>query len=111
MGGRRGVSIISHRPVTRSDLKQERSFFRGRVSTFFQLVVAKKVLVNEKLQLLLQQLSLLSDISKSQANKKTLHICPSVLSSVFASFISSFNLLRSYFMFHSIWWQFILFEI
>ena len=29
MGGRREVSIISHRPVTRSDLKQERSFFVG----------------------------------------------------------------------------------
>ena len=40
MGGRREVSIISHRPVTRSDLKQERSFFRGSVSTFLQLVVA-----------------------------------------------------------------------
>ena len=39
MGGRREVSIISHRPVTRSDLKQERSFFRGSVSTFLQLVV------------------------------------------------------------------------
>ena len=40
MGGRREVSIISHRPVTRSDLKQERSFFRGSVSVFLQLVVA-----------------------------------------------------------------------
>ena len=39
MGGRREVSIISHRPVTRSDLKQERSVFRGSVSTFLQLVV------------------------------------------------------------------------
>ena len=39
MEGRREVSIISHRPVTRSDLKQERSFFRGSVSTFLQLVV------------------------------------------------------------------------
>ena len=39
MGGRREVSIISHRPVTRSDLQQERSFFRGSVSTFLQLVV------------------------------------------------------------------------
>ena len=39
MGGRREVSIISHRPVTRSDLKQERSFLRGSVSTFLQLVV------------------------------------------------------------------------
>ena len=38
MGGRREASIISHRPVTRSDLKQERSFFRGSVSTFLQLV-------------------------------------------------------------------------
>ena len=40
MGGRREVSIISHRPVTRSDLKQERLFFRESVSTFLQLVVA-----------------------------------------------------------------------
>ena len=39
MGGRRKVSIISHRPMNRSDLKQERSFFRGSVSTFLQLVV------------------------------------------------------------------------
>ena len=31
---------MSHRPVTRSDLKQERSIFRGSVSTFLQLVVA-----------------------------------------------------------------------
>ena len=34
MGGRREVRVISHRPVTRSDLKQERSVFRGSVSTF-----------------------------------------------------------------------------
>ena len=40
MGGRREVSILSHRPVTWSNLKQERSFFRGSVSTFLQLVVA-----------------------------------------------------------------------
>ena len=40
MGGRREVSIVSHRPMTRSDLKQERSFFRGSVSTFLLLVVA-----------------------------------------------------------------------
>ena len=40
MGGRREVSIIFYRPVTRSDLKQERSFFRGSVSSFLQLVVA-----------------------------------------------------------------------
>ena len=40
MGGRKEVSIISHRPVTRRDLQQERSFFRGSVSTFLQLVVA-----------------------------------------------------------------------
>ena len=39
MGGRREVSVISHRPVTSSDLKHERLFFRGNVSTFLQLVV------------------------------------------------------------------------
>ena len=39
MGGTREVSIISHRPVTSSDLKQERSFFRGSVSTVLQLFV------------------------------------------------------------------------
>ena len=36
----REVSFIFYRPVTRSDLKQERAFFRGSVSTFLQLVVA-----------------------------------------------------------------------
>ena len=41
MGGRREVSIIFYRPVTRSDLKQERSFFCGSVSSFLQLVVAQ----------------------------------------------------------------------
>ena len=40
MGGRREVSIIFYRPVTRSDLKRERSFFRGSVSSFLQLVEA-----------------------------------------------------------------------
>ena len=40
MGGRREVSIIFYRPVTRSDLEQERSFFRESVSSFLQLVVA-----------------------------------------------------------------------
>ena len=39
MGGRREVNIISHRLVTSRDLKQGRSFFRGSVSTFLQLVV------------------------------------------------------------------------
>ena len=47
MGGRREVSIIFYRPVTRSDLKQERSFFLGSVSSFLQLVVA----VSTKLEL------------------------------------------------------------
>ena len=42
MGGRREVSIIFYRPVTRSDLKRERSFFHGSVSLFLQLVVAVK---------------------------------------------------------------------
>ena len=35
MGGRREVSIISHRPVTRSDLKQERSFFSRKCLNIF----------------------------------------------------------------------------
>ena len=39
-GGRGEVSILSHRPVTSSDLKQDRLFFRESVSTFLQLVVA-----------------------------------------------------------------------
>ena len=39
-GGMGEVSILSHRPVTSSDLKQDRLFFRESVSTFLQLVVA-----------------------------------------------------------------------
>ena len=42
MGG--GGSILSHRPVTSSDLKQDRLFFRESVSTFLQLVVASYAL-------------------------------------------------------------------
>ena len=38
-GGEEGVTILSHRPVTSSDLKQDRLFFRESVSTFLQLVV------------------------------------------------------------------------
>ena len=38
----REVSTISHRPVTSSDLKQERSCFRGSVLTLLQQVVALK---------------------------------------------------------------------
>ena len=34
MGGRREVSIISHRPVTSSDLKLERLFFRECLNIF-----------------------------------------------------------------------------
>ena len=45
MRGRREVSIISHRPMTRSDLKQERSLFRESVSTFLYLVVAHKTVI------------------------------------------------------------------
>ena len=41
-GGRREVSILSHRPVTRSDLKLDRLFFRESVSTFLRLVVANR---------------------------------------------------------------------
>ena len=40
MEGRREVSIISQRPATSSDLKQDRSVFRGSISTFVQLVAA-----------------------------------------------------------------------
>ena len=40
MRGRREIIITSHRPVTSSDFKQERQFFRRSVSTFLQLVVA-----------------------------------------------------------------------
>ena len=39
MGGRREVSIISDRPVTSGDLKEERSSFRGSVSTLLLLVL------------------------------------------------------------------------
>ena len=38
----REVSILSHRPVTSSDLKQERLCFLESVSTFLQLVVASQ---------------------------------------------------------------------
>ena len=38
MEGGREVSVISYRPVTSSDLKHERLFFRASVSTFLQLV-------------------------------------------------------------------------
>ena len=44
MGGRREVSFISHRPVTSSDLKHERLFVGGSVSTVLQLVVAAHTL-------------------------------------------------------------------
>ena len=39
MGGRTEVSVISHKPVTCSDFKHEKLFFRGSVSPFLQLVV------------------------------------------------------------------------
>ena len=41
MEGRRKVriKILSHRPVTNRDLKQEKSFFRWSLSKFLQLVV------------------------------------------------------------------------
>ena len=38
-GGRREVTVISHRPMTSSNLKQERSFFHGHTSTFLQQVI------------------------------------------------------------------------
>ena len=49
MEGRKKVSIISHRPLTRSDLQQGRSFFRGSVSTFLQLVVASEIFASVRL--------------------------------------------------------------
>ena len=51
MGGRREVSVSSHRPVTSCDLKQERSFFRRSVSTFLQLVVALDCFIFNKLKI------------------------------------------------------------
>ena len=51
MGGRREVSIIFYRPVTRSDLKQERSFFRGSVSSFLQLVVYNHLIITTQVSL------------------------------------------------------------
>ena len=33
------VTVISHRPMTSSNLKQERSFFHGHTSTFLQQVI------------------------------------------------------------------------
>ena len=42
MEGRREVRLISHGPVTSSDLKQERWCFRWSILTFLQLVVALK---------------------------------------------------------------------
>ena len=39
-GREEGGQYLSHRPVTSSDLKQERLCFRESVSTFLQLVVA-----------------------------------------------------------------------
>ena len=49
MGGGGGVSILSHRPVTSSDLKQDRLFFRESVSTFLLLVEAARLyLLNNK---------------------------------------------------------------
>ena len=47
MEGRREVSIMSHRPVTSSDLKQERSFPRRSVSTFLQLAVVLSKLTTD----------------------------------------------------------------
>ena len=60
--GRGEVSILSHRPVTSSDLKQDRLFFRESVSTFLQLVVASPV--NHSVNL-------------STVNKTGFHITPS----------------------------------
>ena len=44
MGGRREVSIISHRPMTSSDLKQEMSFFGGSVSVYTKQELIDKLI-------------------------------------------------------------------
>ena len=49
--GGREVSVTSHRPVTSCDLKQKRSYFRRRVSTFLQLVVALDCFIYNKLKI------------------------------------------------------------
>ena len=53
-GGRREVSILSHRRVTSSDLQQDRLFFLENVSTFFQLVVAPEKIACTRMQMLLR---------------------------------------------------------
>ena len=50
MGGRREVSVISHRPVTRSDLKQERSVFLWECLNIF----AAGCSINEKINFSIQ---------------------------------------------------------
>ena len=58
MGGRREDSIMSHRPVTSSDLKYERSFLHGRVSTFLQLVVALTNLIWKTFEISIEMMSI-----------------------------------------------------
>ena len=45
MEGRKEVSIISHRPVSRRDLEQERLFFCWSVSPIVELVVAFQLIL------------------------------------------------------------------
>ena len=47
LDGRKEVSIISHRPVTSNDLKQERWFSRRSVSIFLQLAVVLSKLTTD----------------------------------------------------------------
>ena len=58
MGGRREDSIMSHRSVTSSDLKYERSFLHGRVSTFLQLVVTLTNLIWKTFAISIEMMSI-----------------------------------------------------
>ena len=58
MGGRREDSIISQRRVTSRDLKYERSFLHGRVSTLLQLVVALTNLIWKTFAISIEMMSI-----------------------------------------------------
>ena len=49
---------ISHRPMTSSDLKYEKSFFHGRVSTFLQLVAALTNLISKTFAISIEMMSI-----------------------------------------------------
>lgn len=49
--------MISHKPVTRSDLRQERSFFGGSVSTLFAAGCSTKKVLWSKINLIVSYVS------------------------------------------------------